>query len=75
MSDIILGVVMINIILGTVTSDVILGIAIPAAVFAFSYYMTHLLYRHFADQSDPPKDEADQADSPQYKADQTDSPE
>ncbi len=30
------------------SSDIIMGIIIPAVVFGFSYYMTHLLYRHFA---------------------------
>jgi hypothetical protein len=26
---------------------IVFGIVVPAAVFAFSFYLTHLLYKHF----------------------------
>jgi uncharacterized PurR-regulated membrane protein YhhQ (DUF165 family) len=31
---------------------VIFGILVPAAVFAFSFWMTDLLYRHFSKKGD-----------------------
>jgi hypothetical protein len=34
------------------TSSVVFGIIIPGTVFALSYYLTHLLYRHFAGKQD-----------------------
>lgn len=33
-------------------ATVIFGILVPAAVFAFSFWMTHLLYRHFSRKMD-----------------------
>lgn len=30
------------------TTTIIFGILVPAAVFAFSFWMTDLLYRHFS---------------------------
>jgi hypothetical protein len=38
---------------GAMTSGtLVFGILVPAAVFAFSYWMTDLLYRHFSKKSD-----------------------
>lgn len=28
---------------------IVFGVVVPAVVFAVSFYLTHLLYRHFAD--------------------------
>lgn len=33
-------------------SSILFGIVIPGAVFAFAYYLTHLLYKHFAGRKD-----------------------
>ena len=33
------------------TGTIVFGILVPAAVFGFSFWMTHLLYRHFSKKS------------------------
>ncbi len=33
-------------------SNLVVGIAVPAAVFIFSFWMTDLLYRHFSGKRD-----------------------
>jgi uncharacterized membrane protein len=33
-------------------SKILFGIVIPAAVFAFSFFMTYLMYRHFSKKSE-----------------------
>jgi len=34
------------------TGTLVFGILVPAAVFAFSFWMTDLLYKHFSKKSD-----------------------